>query len=96
MLMEPIPLDIFIRDAFERKEIKTITDEWRVDVDQIKFIIKESFQDMGLYQVHPTWIPFLLKAVGHFLQNSVAIKKLVKEAARREAVLAKVKRSFAD
>ena len=96
MYTEPIPLYIFIRQSFEAKEIKTVTDEWRVETNQLISIIISQLNELGVYEVAPELSKYMKRIILDFLVNSPEIIKLVHEAERRERILARTKKSLSD
>ena len=96
MYTEPIPVYIFIKQAFEMKEIKTVTDEWRVETGQLINIIIMQLHELGLYQITPSMARYMKASIIEFLMNSPEIIKLVHEAERRERILARTKKSLSD
>ena len=96
MRTSSIPLETFIHLIFERKEIKDITDKWRIDKEDIKKSVIGTFKELGLYSVGPDVENMIIGTVIEFLFNSPEIIKMVKEAEKRERMLAKVKKNLHD
>lgn len=96
MYVEPIPLYIFIKQSFEYKEIKSVTDQWRVETQQLINIILAQINELGIYEVNPGMEVYMRKILLEFLRTSPEIIKMVHEAERRERILARTKKSLSD
>jgi len=96
MYTESIPLYVFIRNAFDSKEIKTISDQWRVEVNQLVSIIHNQISELGVYEVPPELARYMKTVILEYLVNSPEILKIVNEAERRERILARTKKSLSD
>lgn len=96
MYTESIPVYIFVKQAFELKEIKGVTDEWRVETSQLVNIIMSQLNEMGIYQVTPNLSRHMKEIILELLLNSPEIIKLVHDAERREMILARTKKSLSD
>lgn len=92
MLTEPLPVAIFIDTCFERKNIKTMTDQWRVETDELKSIILSYYQEMGIYSVYPSLEHHIRREIPRLLQSSPEVLRRVAEAERRERMLSRSRR----
>ena len=96
MYIEPIPIRTFVLQAFEYKEIKTITDQWRVETSQIASIATMHIMELGIYKVQPEMEDYMRAVILKFVLNSPEIIRLVDEAEKRERILARTKKSLSD
>ncbi|MFW7379097.1 MAG: hypothetical protein ACOH5I_09850 [Oligoflexus sp.] len=96
MLTEPLPIRVFVRTNLERSEVKHIVEHWRVDFTVLIQLICNHFHDMGWYEVRPELEKVARKTMVMILKSSSDILIKVAEAERRERMLARTKRSFAD
>jgi len=96
MLTEPLPVRVFIQANLERPEVKNIIDNWRVDYALLVQIATAQFHDMGWFEVRPELEKRALQALVMILNSSTEILVKVAEAERRERMLARTKRNFAD
>ena len=96
MITESVPLQIYIRQSFDTKEIKAVTDQWRVETGQLMNIVISHLNEIGVYSVAPNNEKFMKEVILAFLNNSPEIIKLVHEAERRERMLARTKKSLSD
>lgn len=96
MYIESIPIKTFIRQAFEFKEIKTVTDQWRVETQQIANIMVGAMMELGIYEVQPDMEEYMRKTLLDFLLHNPEVLRLVHEAEKRERILARTKKSLSD
>ncbi len=96
MITESVPLQVYVRQSFDLKEIKTITDQWRVETSKLIMIVISHLNEVGIYSVAPHTERFMLATIKRFLLNSPEIIRLVHEAERRERMLARTKKSLSD
>ena len=96
MLTEPLPMSLFVETCFERKEIKSVTDEWRVETSILQQIILSHFYEMGLFSVTPDLERITRQRIIDFLYASPEILMKVAEAERRERMMARSRRNSAD
>lgn len=96
MLTEPLPIQVFIRASFERREVKAIIDAWRIDYNDMVQILSSHFMDMGWYDTQPEQEPIALETLVFLLKSSSELILKVNEAEKRERLLARTKKSFAD
>lgn len=92
MLTEPLPINLFIETCFERKEIKSITDQWRVETGEIKEIMISYFGEMGIYSVTPELESYVRRQLPDLLRSSPEIVKKVADAERREKLMSRSRR----
>lgn len=86
MLTEPLPIEIFVATRFTEKSITNITENWRVEPEQLQKMIVSYFREMGIFAVLPTMEAELKETLLHWLQNSPEIYQLVKKAEMQEMV----------
>lgn len=96
MYTESIPVSVFVKQTFEHKEIKAISDQWRVETAQLMAIITANLTELGIYDVSPDLAKNMKTILLEFLVNSPEIIKIVHEAERRERILARTKKSLSD
>lgn len=96
MITESVPLQVYIRQSFDLKEIKAITDQWRVETTKLMLIVASHLNELGVYSVAPHSERFMLNTIKKFLLNSPEVIRLVHEAERRERMLARTKKSLSD
>lgn len=96
MNVENVPLSLYIRNCFETKQIKVVTDQWRVETDQLMKIVSNHLKELGVYSVTPSADKYMKNVIVEFLQHSPEIIKLVHEAERRERIIARTKKNMSD
>jgi hypothetical protein len=96
MLTESLPIQVFIRANLERREVKAIIDNWRVDYTTMVQILTNHFMDMGWYEARPEQEKVARETLVRLLKSSSELIIKVNEAERRERMLARTKKSFAD
>ena len=86
MLTEPLPIEIFVATRFSEKAITNITENWRVEPDQLRKMLVNYFREMGIFAVLPTMEAELKDTLLLWLQNSPEIYQMVKKAEMQELV----------
>ncbi len=86
MLTEPLPIEIFVATRFSEKAITNITENWRVEPDQLQKMLVNYFREMGIFAVLPTMEAELKDTLLLWLQNSPEIYQMVKKAEMQELV----------
>ncbi|WP_141736008.1 hypothetical protein [Oligoflexus tunisiensis] len=86
MLTEPLPIEIFVATRFTEKTITNITENWRVEPEQLQKMIVSYFREMGIFAVLPSMEAELKETLMVWLQNSPDIYQLVKKAEMQEMV----------
>ncbi|MCX6131182.1 MAG: hypothetical protein NTX25_19255 [Proteobacteria bacterium] len=84
MLTEPLPIEIFVTTQFTEKAITSITENWRVEPEQLQKMIVGYFREMGIFEVLPTMEVQLRQVLVSWLVNSPEIYSLVKKAEAQE------------
>ena len=87
MIIEKIPIEIYVKTKFEEKSIISIIENWRVESEEVQEIIISQFKELGMFEVDPIFEKDLKPVIVGFLTNSPQILKLVKRAERRAALL---------
>ena len=93
MLIESLPVEIYMEYAFERVEIKASLENIRVDDFEIKKLLVNHFKGMGLFSVEPAMAPILLKKIIDYVKTSPDIMKLERAVRLREMRIKRVKGS---
>ena len=96
MIIEAIPLPVYIRQCFETKAIKQVTDQWRVETDQLILIVSSHLNELGIFTVSPHSDRYMKQVIVEFLRQSPEIIRLVHEAERRERIIARTKKNMSD
>jgi hypothetical protein len=96
MLTEAMPIKLFVRISLERREIKSIIEEWRVEHDVLIQCIVNHFNEVGIFEVRPHLEQVIRLRIAGFIKSSPEILKRKIEAERRERILARTKKSYAD
>ncbi len=92
MLTEPLPIEIFVTTRFTEKNVIAITENWRIESEELQKMIVNYFREMGIYSVLPAMEVELKASLLYFLQNSPDIYKIVKKAEAQEELRRQTKR----
>lgn len=92
MLTEPLPIEIFVTTRFTEKSVISITENWRIESEELQKMIVNYFREMGIYSVMPRMEAELKTALLAFLHNSPDIYKIVKKAEAQEELRRQTKR----
>ena len=87
MLVDQLPIEIYINQKFESKEIVKLIESWRVESEELRDAVVQAFRDMGIYQIEPSSEFLMQGVIISILKFSPEIYKLVKRAERRAALL---------
>ena len=87
MLVDKLPIEIYINQKFESKEIIKLIESWRVESEVLRDAVVQAFREMGIYQIEPASEHLMGSVIISVLKNSPDIYKLVKRAERRAALL---------
>ena len=84
MLTEPLPIEVFIAARFSEKAVISITENWRIEADELQKMLAGYFREMGIFEVLPSMEAELKVAMLAWLQNSPEIYQIVKKAEAQE------------
>ncbi|SMF60114.1 hypothetical protein [Pseudobacteriovorax antillogorgiicola] len=94
MYTSAIPVFIFVKQAFDSKEVKKVIEEWRVEQDELRRLVCRRLLEVGIYDVEPIDTRHLKMHIIDILLNAPEIIKIVDAAERRERALARTKKSY--
>lgn len=92
MLTEPLPIEIFVATRFTEKSVVNITENWRIESEELQKMIVNYFREMGIFSVLPTMEAELKVSLLQFLQSSPEIFKIVRKAEAQEELRRQTKR----
>ena len=87
MNVDQLPIELYINQKFQEKEIIKLIESWRVEPEELRDTVISHFRDMGLFQVEPGTERILKNVIIGILTHSPDIFHLVKRAERRAALL---------
>lgn len=85
MLIESMPIVLFIKSRIRDPKIVSITHEWRIEPSLIDTILIKHFEDMGIYSVEPYMEKICFEKMILFLNDSPEIYKHLRKADELEA-----------
>ncbi len=86
MLTESLPIDIFINSRFAEKDIVAITENWRVEKDEVQKLLGTYFKEMGIFAVTPQMEKKVKKTMLFWLENAPEIYSMVRKAEEQDVL----------
>lgn len=94
---EVIPLEIFVHQVMNTKQILQITDAWPLKQEIISDVVVKHFHDLGVYSVSPFGqYDVMREEMIFFLQNSHVIIEMIDKAKKAAAAAAQRGRASQD
>ncbi len=86
MLVEAMPIELYVAQRFNEKQTTTIIEDWRIEAEVLEKLIVGYFKEMGIYSVTPNLERQIRQAIPYLLQNSPEIYSRVRKAQAAEAL----------
>lgn len=96
MLTETVPVYVFAKMQLESRDVKAVTDEWRVETEMLLEIALGHYKNMGIYEVTPESEVFFCENFLNILRDSPEVTRLILESKKREKQLARNRRNSGD
>ena len=87
MEIENLPIEIYVEQNFTDGEIVKLIENWRVEPEELKFIVISHFKELGIFQVGPGLSREIKETMIKILKTSPQVYQAVKKGERRAALL---------